>query len=291
MNNRTTIGHIVALITIVIWGTTFISTKILLRVCTPIEILFCRFLIGLVVLILIYPRRLKLKDKKQELTFALAGLCGICLYYLLENIALTYTMASNVGVIISIAPFFTAIFSHIFMKNQEKLKVNFFVGFLVAIVGICLISFNGAKLELNPIGDILAIVASLVWAVYSLLTKKISSYGYNTIQTTRRIFIYGIVFMLPTLFIFDFNLDLQRLCKIEYISNLLYLGVGASAICFVTWNYAVKILGAVKTSVYIYIVPVITIVTSAIVLKEPINSITAIGTGLTLIGLFVSERK
>ena len=289
--NKTTTGHIAALITIVIWGTTFISTKILLVDFTPIEILFFRFLLGLLALIIVYPKRLKLKDRKQEFTFAAAGLCGICLYYLLENIALTYTMASNVGVIISIAPFFTAVLSHIFMKTEEKLKAQFFVGFFVAMVGICLISFNGRELELNPVGDILAVIAALVWSVYSLLTRKISSYGYNTVQTTRRIFTYGIVFMIPFVFVFDFNLDVGKSIKPEYALNLIYLGIGASALCFVTWNYAVKVLGAVKTSVYIYMVPVITVATSAIVLKEEITLVSAIGTILTLIGLFLSESR
>lgn len=289
--NKTTTGHIAALITIVIWGTTFISTKILLVDFTPIEILFFRFLLGLLALIIVYPKRLKLKDRKQEFTFAAAGLCGICLYYLLENIALTYTMASNVGVIISIAPFFTAVLSHIFMKTEEKLKAQFFVGFFVAMVGICLISFNGRELELNPVGDILAVIAALVWSVYSLLTRKISSYGYNTVQTTRRIFTYGIVFMIPFVFVFDFNLDVGKFIKPEYALNLIYLGIGASALCFVTWNYAVKVLGAVKTSVYIYMVPVITVATSAIVLKEEITLVSAIGTILTLIGLFLSESR
>ncbi len=291
MDKKTTTGHITALVTIMIWGTTFISTKILLADFTPIEILFFRFLLGLLVLIVIYPKRLKIKDKKQEIIFVAAGLCGICLYYLLENIALTYTMASNVGVIISVAPFFTAVLSHVFLKTEEKLKVQFFVGFVVAMIGICLISFNGKELELNPIGDILAVAAAFVWAVYSLLTRKISSYGLNTIGTTRKVFTYGILFMLPFLFVFDFNLDVQKVIKPEYALNLIYLGVGASALCFVTWNYAVGVLGAVKTSVYIYIVPVITATSSVIVLKEEITWMAVIGIGLTLIGLFFSESK
>ena len=248
MDKKTTIGHITAQITIVIWGTTFISTKILLKDFTPIEILFFRFFLGLLVLTAVYPKRLRIKDKKQERTFAAAGLCGICLYYLLENIALTYTMASNVGVIISVAPFFTAVLSHVILKAEEKLKAGFFVGFIAAMTGICLISFSGGTLQLNPIGDVLAIAAAFVWAVYSLLTRKISGYGYNIIQTTRRIFTYGIFFMLPFLFVFDFSLDVQRFAEPEYALNLIYLGLGASALCFVTWNYAVKMLGAVKTS-------------------------------------------
>lgn len=188
MENKNTTGHLSALLTIIIWGTTFISTKVLLTDFQPVEILFFRFVMGLLALLVVYPHRLRKVTGKQELTFAAAGMCGICLYYLLENIALTYTMASNVGVIISVAPFFTAILIHLFIKGEERLGVNFFLGFGVAMVGIFLISFNGSKLELNPMGDLLALLAALVWACYSVLTKKISSYGYNTILTTRRFF-------------------------------------------------------------------------------------------------------
>ena len=73
--------------------------------------------------------------------------------------------------------------------------------------------------------------------------------------------------------------------------NLLYLGLGASALCFVTWNFAVKELGAVKTSVYIYLVPVVTVVTSALVLGERLTPLSGVGTGLTLAGLLLSEYR
>ena len=291
MENRNKAGHLCALLTIIIWGTTFISTKILLVDFQPVEILFFRFVMGLLALLIIYPHRLKTTTKRQELTFALAGICGICLYYLLENSALTYTMASNVGVIISVAPFFTAIMSHLFLKEEGKLRANFFIGFVVAMIGIFLISFNGSKLEINPVGDLLALLAAFVWACYSILTKKISSYGYHTILTTRRVFFYGILFMIPTLFMFDFHLELSRFTNPVYLFNIIFLGLGASALCFVSWNLAVKVLGAVKTSIYIYMVPVITVVTSTLILHEQITALSIIGTLLTLAGLFLSERK
>ena len=291
MGHKQTIGHLAALLTIVIWGTTFISTKILLVDFQPVEILFFRFVMGFLVLFAIYPKRLKTADYRQELTFAFAGLCGICLYYLLENIALTFTLASNVGVIISVAPFFTAVLAHLFMKSEEKLRPQFFVGFVIAMVGIILISFNGSKLELNLMGDLLAIIAALVWSGYSILTKKISSFGYPVVLSTRRTFFYGILFMIPALFFFDFRLDLSRFANMTYLSNILYLGLGASALCFVTWNFAVKKLGAIKTSVYIYMVPVITVATSVLILHEKLTLLAGIGTILTLIGLFMSEHK
>ena len=290
MKDNRTAGHLASLLTVSVWGTTFISTKILLVDFQPVEILFFRFLIGVLALLLACPRRLNGTNRRQELTFAGAGLCGVCLYYLLENIALTCTMASNVGVIVSVAPFFTAILSHLFLK-EEKPRAGFLAGFVVAMAGIALISFNGSKLELNPAGDLLALLAALIWAVYSVLTKKISGYGYHTILTTRRVFYYGILFMLPTLFLFDFKLELTRFANPVYLFNILFLGLGASALCFVTWNFAVKALGAVKTSVYIYMVPVITVGTSAVILHERITALAAAGTVLTLAGLLLSESK
>jgi drug/metabolite transporter (DMT)-like permease len=284
-------GHLFAIVTIFIWGTTFISTKILLKAMSPIEILFLRFTIGFIVLLIFYPHRLKVKERKQELYFAAAGLCGVTLYYLFENIALTYTFASNVGVIISIAPFFTAIFAHFFL-DREKLRLQFFIGFAVAVIGIFLISFNGSSnLKLNPLGDILAVLAAVVWAAYSVLTKRISGFHYNTIQATRRIFFYGLVFMVPALLIFGFEPKINQLIQPVILYNILFLGLGASALCFVTWNTAVKILGAIKTSVYIYMVPVITVITSVIVLRETITGVAIFGIVLTLSGLIISEIK
>lgn len=284
-------GHLLSVLTILIWGTTFISTKVLLRVFSPVEILVFRFLLGTIALCIACPHRLKVTDRKQEKYFIGAGICGVTLYFLLENIALTYTLASNVGIIISVAPFFTALFAHWFLDG-EPLQAPFFIGFFAAIAGICLITFNGSTvLKLNPTGDLLAVLAAVVWALYSVLTRKISQFHYPTIQTTRRVFFYGLLFMIPALFFLDFHPEWEQLLQPVHTLNLLYLGLGASALCFVTWNVAVKVLGAVKTSVYIYLVPVVTVVTSALVLKEPVTWMALIGMGLTLAGLFLSEYR
>lgn len=282
-------GHVLALVTILIWGTTFISTKVLLVDFEPVEILFIRFCMGFLALIVICPRFLRGTSWRQELTFAGAGLCGICLYYLLENIALTYTLASNVGIICSTAPFFTALLSRLFLHGEERLRPSFFAGFAIAMIGIALISLNGASLEVNPRGDALALLAAFIWACYSVLTRKIAAFGYGTVQTTQRVFFYGILFMIPALFIFGFELDISRFVSPVNALNLLFLGLGASALCFVTWNHAVKLLGALKTSAYIYLAPAITVVASAIILHEPVTWATVAGLALTLAGLVLSE--
>ena len=177
------------------------------------------------------------------------------------------------------------------MKTEERLNTSFFIGFLTAMAGICIISFSGSGVQLHPAGDLLAVAAAFVWACYSILTRHISSFGHRTILTTRRVFAYGIFFMLPALAVSGFHPDASRLRQPAVLLPMLFLGLGASALCFVTWNLAVRALGAVKTSIYIYLVPVITIAASVLILNEPFTGRTAAGTLLTLLGLTVSEQK
>ncbi|TDW26077.1 drug/metabolite transporter (DMT)-like permease [Breznakia blatticola] len=283
-------GHILAMITIIIWGTTYVSTKVLLAYFSPVEILFIRFVIAFILLYLMYPKPIKM-EAKHQLLFVGAGISGITLYYLLENIALTMTSASNVGIIITIAPFFTSILATIFLKT-EKPKIQFYIGFVAAMIGVILISLPGDQsISLNPVGDFLALLAALAWAVYSICIRKISDLGFPTIQMTRHIFMYGLLFMMPFLFFMDFHIQLEDFQSVPVIANLLFLSVGASAICFVTWNQAVRILGALKSSVYIYVVPVVTLVSSVIILDEKLTPVLLIGAGLTLLGLWLSESN
>lgn len=284
-------GHLAALVTILIWGTTFISTKVLLRDFSPLEVLFFRFLIGYLILLVIYPRLIKFRSAKEELLFAAAGLFGVTLYFLLENIALLYTFASNVGILVSVSPFLTAILAHYLLK-EEQLRAQFFVGFIVAMIGIMLITLNGSfVLKLDPLGDTLAVLASVCWAAYSILMRKISRLGYHTISCTRRIFFYGLLLMLPAMFVFDLRVGIERFADATNLLNMLFLGLGASALCFVTWNWSVGILGVVQTSIYIYLVPVITVSAAFLILDETITAAAILGTFLTLAGLCLSDER
>ena len=288
---KTIRAHSLAFITIFIWGTTYISTKMLLKEFSPTEILFFRFILAYLALLLAKPSRIPYKNPKEELLFASAGLCGVALYFTLQNTSLVFTTASNAGVLVSVAPFFTAIFSWFLLKG-ESLRKSFFVGFGISIIGIILISFNGNFiLKLNPLGDILAISCAAAWAIYSVLMKKISVLNYNVILCTRKIFFYGIILMIPLLPLFDFHWNLERFTYLPNVFHMLFLGLGASALCFVTWNYAVGVLGAVRTSVYIYFNPIVTVVTSAIVLHERITVIAMAGVILILAGLYLSEQR
>lgn len=287
MKAKITKAHLLAIFTVLIWGTTFVSTKVLLNDFKPVEILAWRFAIAYIVLWLIYPKPLRFEGFKRELHYALAGLTGVTLYCILENTALSHTMASNVSVIVSVAPLFTAL-----IVRKEKLGEAFYIGFVAAILGIMLISFGGQKeVRFDPMGDLLALGAALSWAFYMVLTKRIEGFGHSSVQTTRRIFFYGLLFSVPVLIKSGFSTDLSRFSELPNLLNMLYLGVGASALCFVTWNWATGVLGAVRTSAYIYLNPVVTIAASMLILDERLGVASAIGVGLTLLGLFLSEKK
>ncbi len=287
------LGHLAAFFTIFVWGITFISTKVLLVPFTPVEIMFYRLILAVLALFIASPPpltwgKLDRHMLRDEWKIMAAGLCGVTLYFLCQNIALSYTLAANVSVLVSVAPLFIALVSRAILN--EKLKANFFLGFTVAMAGIILIAFNGSiVLKLNPLGDLLSILAALVWAFYSVLIKKISMQQSAMFAVTRKVLFYGLLFMLPVLPLFEFRLGLERLVVLPNLFNLLFLGVGASALCYVTWNYAVHLLGPVKTSVYIYMIPVVTIVASVLVLHETFTLAAGVGMALILTGMALSE--
>lgn len=290
--------HLVALFTIFVWGTTFVSTKVLLISLSPLWILLLRFAIGFIVLCALRPHILHLDERKHELLFVAAGATGIASYYLLENVALVFTTATAVGVIVAASPLFTAIISAL-LGDRSSLNTRFFAGFLLAMGGLVVVGIgaeSGGMIEplgeAPLLGDFLALLAALVWAVYSVLVQKIASLGYETISSTKRTFLWGLVFIVPISVLFDGSLgSLEILLQWDNVLNLLFLGVVASAACFVTWGVSVKYLGTTISTTYIYLVPAITATASILLLGEPLNVLIVLGVLMTIAGLLLSQRR
>lgn len=300
------LGALLAIPVITIWGITFVCTKSLLNDFSALEILFFRFLVAYLVLWIFYPHKLRLIQKEHEIYFMLAGLSGVVIYQLFENIAIHFTNASNVSVIVSICPMFTAILSQLILK--EKSVTPFFaLGFVVSIAGVFLVSMNGiTEFHLNPAGDILALVSGISWGFYSILVSKINRLSYNYIGATRRIFFWAVIFMtilillgafLPILkgtsleVSFNGAKNVERFSKPINWANLLFLGVLASAFCFMIWNKVCALLGTVKATVGIYLIPVVTIIFAFIFLHEKITLMGSIGTVCTILGVAISGIK
>jgi len=282
--------HTIAIFTIIVWGTTFVSTKVLIGYgLSPVEILLYRFLLAYIGIWFIGRRALFANNWKDELLCVGAGMGGGSLYFVFENTALGITLASNVSLIICTAPIFTAFLSYLIYR-KEKLKSHLIIGSFIALTGVAFVVFNGSFiLQISPLGDILTILAALSWAFYGIILRKLQK-NYSTLFITRKVFFYGIVTMLPFL-AFDYGkLNPQLLVEPVIIANLLFLGLVASLLCFITWNTAVKELGVVQTSNYIYFIPFITLLTSAIVIDEHITAIALVGSVFILCGVYIAER-
>lgn len=286
-------AHLLAAFTVFVWGITFVSTKVLLLDFSPMHILFIRFALGFVALSCLRPHLLRLRERRDERLFAGAGLTGIACYFLMENVALTFTSATAVGVIVATSPLITALIATA-LGNRGALSPTFVAGFVLAMAGIVTVSLAsggavGGDATANLIGCVLSFGAALVWACYSTIVDRIAGHGYETLASTKRIFAWGLLFMLPMLPFGGALPALSAFASLVNTGNLLFLGLVASAACFATWGFAVKKLGPVATSTYIYLVPAITAAASVIVLGEPFTLPIAAGLALTIGGLALSN--
>lgn len=295
--------YILAAFCILVWGVSFICTKYLLRTFSSLEILILRFVTGYIAFCIISPKPLKTSGIKEELLFMGAGLCGITIYQFVENIAIYFTAANNVSIIVSTCPMFTAIIVAIFL-HEKTITKNFVLGFVIAMTGIVLVTLNGSsEFSLSPKGDLLALGSAICWGFYSLFVSKINSLGHGNFASTRRIFFWALIFMIPLAvygLVFGGKSTSINFCPAENtarwsdwknILNLVILGVFASSLAFVAWNKTCKALGTVKTTAAIYMVCVVTIIFSFIFLGEKISLAGLFGTFLTILGLFISEKN
>jgi drug/metabolite transporter (DMT)-like permease len=282
--------YILAILTIIVWSSTFISTKILLKAFTPIEILFYRFILAYFLMFLVYPRVHRPESLKIELKLLFAGITGGSLYFVAENYALQYSLASSVSLLVSLAPILTAVGAHFFLKD-EKLKKNTIVGAIVAFLGAALVIFNGRFiLNLNPVGDLLAILSAVAWAVYSIIIRNLGS-KHSTYYITRKIFFYTILTILPVLIFSPLRLDFKPFLDPVMSVNLLFLTLFASCAAYVAWSKVIWTLGATKANNFIYFIPLLTLVESGMFLSETITPFALVGAALIFAGVYLASKK
>lgn len=283
--------HLIAIFTVIVWGATFISTKVLMSAgLTPIEVMFYRFVIAYISILPFTYKRLFAASLKDEGTMLLIGLSGGSLYFLAENYALSYTLASNVSLIICTTPILTALLDR-FFGSRKSLTPHFLLGSTIAFIGIAFVIFNGSiVLGLNPIGDILTLTAAFLWGIFSLTLKKVQS-QYKSLFITRKTFFYSILSLLPFIFFSPTHTSFSTLLRPIMFSNLLFLGLLASTLCFFLWNVAVKSIGPVSATNYIYFSPIVTLIVAHYVLDEPITAMAIFGSFFIVVGVFLALRK
>lgn len=284
--------HLVAFLTVAIWGTTFVATKVLmLNGLSPAQIFTLRFSNAYVLMLCFNHRRFLADSWKDEAKMALLGITGGSLYFYSENEAMNFTTTTNTSLIVCSCPLFATLLVRMVYKDSSRIHIVQLLGSLLAFVGMIIVVLNGRfVLHLSPVGDALAFTACMCWAIYSLLMKSVSNH-YGAAFITRKVFFYGVLTILPYyLFIPGFP-PIEVFCRPQVFGNLLFLGCLASMICFLTWNWCISKLGTVKATNWVYFNPITTMIFASWVLNEKITPYFLVGATCILLGMYVTDKK
>lgn len=284
-------GHLAGILAVAMWGYSFVSSKVLLENgLGPVQVYALRFILAYIIVLCFSHRRLWSNTIADEMMLALCGLTSGSLYFIAENTALQYTLATNVSLLTSMSPLLTAILLAALYKNQ-KLGIGTWIGSLLAIMGVGCVVFNSSTdFQIRPLGDILSLAAALSWAVYSLILRRISA-GYDVWFITRKTFFYGLVTSVPFLLFEPWPEHFgQVMSRGDVIGNLLFLGLGASFFAYLMWAQSVRVIGALRANNYMYFQSIITLIVSYFVLNEPITIVGVAGIVLIVGGLWVGDN-
>jgi len=285
------IYYTLVIITILFWSSTFVSTKILLNHFKPIDLFVYRFTLAYLLMVLVYPSFHRPESFKTELLIFLGGIAGGSLYFLGETYAIQYSTPANVSLLVSAAPLCTIFLASKFLKDSERITKRIIIGSIIAILGVASVVYNGIAMPyIEPISSLLAITAMVSWGFYSIILKKIDS-RYTAFYVTRKVFFWAIITILPLYFATKEELDPSVFLKPEVTVNLLMLSLFASIMAYWIWQKATLVLGAAKTNSFINMIPLFTMIESALVLGEKISVFGMVGGILILGGVIVAELK
>lgn len=282
--------HVAAFAMILVWGVSFLNTRVLLDAgLTPTEIFIARFAMAYLSLLVVCRFKVRYTGWRDELLFVVCGVAGGSAYFIAENTALEYTLISDVAVLVSTAPLTTALMGALFYKD-ERITWMTCLGMVIAFIGSVMLAMkNGLVWGDSIMGDMLALLAAFVWAFYSMALKRLNR-TYTTIFITRKLFFYGVLSALPFLAFQDSPIDWNAFKRPEVWGNLLYLGLICSLAAYFIWGITVKRIGAVRASNYFYLSPIISMIAAAIWFGERTNAIAYIGCVLILAGVIIAEK-
>ncbi len=283
MEKKILFAHILAILCGLIWGSTFIVSKELTGFMSPIQIMCFRLLLASIIFWLVRP--VWSFDKRLEPIIFIMSLFGCTFYFYLETTALTLTYSSNVSILTST----TALMSLILMwvLKKEKVRKKHIIGFVMAFLGIVMIISNGVALHLEPLGDCLALITALSWAIYGLFILK---YGgkLDTVILARKLVVYSFFTFMVLAAIEGRPLDVEKF-SFSGIGGILFLGLLGSCFCEIVWVHCVKTLGVITSNVYHYLMPIVTLILAAVILHENITLLAVFGVALTVLGMTISN--
>lgn len=305
------IPYLEAIFAVVIWGASFIATKVTLQDVHPVTIVWVRFTIGVVILgaTVVMRKQFALPPNKEWGYFALLGFLGITFHQWLQSNGLQTSEASTTAWIVSTTPVFMALLGWLVLKEGLGLMKTLGIG--LAFVGVLLVSSKGnlASITVGKFGapgDILILVSAVNWAVFSILSRRgLKAYPASLMMFylmalgwvfTSVLFFAGPAFSTsPIPFIHNYLAgpgygDISNLTVTGWI-GVLFLGVFCSGLAYIAWYDALQALSTAQTGVFLYIEPLVAVVVAAIILREQITGISLLGGAIILIGVWLVNSE
>jgi drug/metabolite transporter (DMT)-like permease len=281
------------LVTMVIWGSTFVVTKGINDQVPPFTLAFVRVAIGALVLLAcawVRQARGGSHTRWSSLpwgTMVTMGLIGVVLYYAVFNYSLMYTSASQGALVQSCIPAMTALVAVVWLR--EHASALRWSGIVLSMVGI-LIVFSGADVESGSgslLGNVLMFASAVLWGVYTSMAKRVATY--DAIQVTAGIIGAGALMLLP---LAGFEIAAAGMPSVNTQGwlGMAYLGAGASGLAYMMYSAALKHMDASEAGVYTNLIPIVGVV-MGVMLGEPLSLRAIIGGLVVLVGVWMTSRQ
>ena len=277
----------------VVWGASFIATKVVLVDISPITIVWLRFLLGVVILgiAVILRKQFALPNKNEWGYFALLGFLGITFHQWLQSNGLKTSEAGTTAWIVATTPVFMALLGWLILK--ENLKGIKIFGIVLAFLGVLLVVSHGnlASISIGKFGapgDVLILISAINWAVFSALSRR----GLKAYSASLMIFyvmLFGWIFS-SIVFVAGGNYVEIPALSVNGWLGVTFLGVFCSGLAYIAWYDALQVLSTANTGVFLYIEPLVAMVVAFFILREPITVAALLGGGVILFGVWLVNK-
>ena len=278
-------GYLALVAVTIFWGSSFVSSKLVLETMPPMSLAFFRYLFAFITLFtffIIFEKDKKL-NKQDYKHLVLSSGIGIFIYFIGEYNALNYISASTASIIVSLLPMFMLVTNFFVFKDKITLfKVGVILLTLVGVVMVVQADFR-AMFNESLIGYSLMVMGVSAWVIYSLSTVKMRKNNSNIKVITYQ---SGFALLLFAPFAVS-NLNIVNQLDFNLWTNIIYLGVFASGLAFYLYVYSLKILGTLPVSIFGNTVPVVTVITGYIFLQETLTLIQLLGGSIIVMTLLI----
>jgi drug/metabolite transporter (DMT)-like permease len=283
-----------ALFAVIVWGASFIATKVALKEISPITIVWLRFLMGVVILgiAVVLRKQFALPDKTEWAYFALLGFLGITFHQGLQSNGLQTSDASTTAWIVSTTPVFMALLGWLILKEGPGWGKT--LGILIAFVGVLVVISKGnlGSISIGRFGapgDILILISAVNWAVFSALSRR----GLKSHPASLMMFYVMSFGWLFTSLLFIPTHGFAEIGALTFNGwiGVTFLGVCCSGLAYIAWYDALKALTTAQTGVFLYIEPLVAVVVAFFILGEAITPASLLGGTVILFGVWLVNRN